>query len=346
MFKKSMVIFILSALLLAACVETPQTGSIPPQVDEKSEIPIEAAKNFLADQLSLPPEQVKIITAEVVNWSDSCLGAAQNGEMCAQVITPGYRVSLDTPQGEYEIHVDESGMSVRVASAEATPVSINPALVWERTGGFANVCLTLTIQFDASYRIEECRISQLLSEGMLTTDQWAPIQKALSQYGVYTWESTQTETGKDNFQDRYTLYGQGKMNPPDVIQESINKYLADLVTELLTTSVDESTSGDSGIRGQIFIGPTCPGPVPSDTSTTSCQDRPFQATISILTPSRVLVASTTSDINGYFEVYLNPGEYILSPQSAGRFPYASEQVVYVTKGEFTKVVIVYDSGIR
>jgi len=42
--------------------------------------------------------------------------AATEGEFCAQVITPGYRIVLEVNGKEYEAHADERGQAVRIVT--------------------------------------------------------------------------------------------------------------------------------------------------------------------------------------------------------------------------------------
>lgn len=99
---------------------------------------------------------------------------------------------------------------------------------------------------------------------------------------------------------------------------------------------------DSGIRGQVTIGPTCPGPVRIGQS---C-DQPYQANISVLDPQGHVVTQFRADPQGRFEVPLPPGTYTLHPETPGVLPRAADQTVMVGSGQFTDVTIEYDTGIR
>jgi hypothetical protein len=115
------------ALLLAACVPlpgTPQSGTAIPTGESPASGAVEtpspaaaAAQAALAEKLGLPASQIAIVSVEAVEWPDACLGAAGEGEMCAQVITPGYRVVLEANGKQYEVHTDESGKNVRVVNS-------------------------------------------------------------------------------------------------------------------------------------------------------------------------------------------------------------------------------------
>ena len=103
-----------------------------------------------------------------------------------------------------------------------------------------------------------------------------------------------------------------------------------------------SPPADTGIEGQVFIGPTCPVVQLNN----PCPDRPYQATLSVLDSNHRKVVKFQTDANGSFHVALAPGAYILHPESPGVMPVASEQPFTVIAGQFTHLNITYDSGIR
>ena len=50
-----------------------------------------------------------VVEVERVDWPDACLGAARPDEVCAQVITAGYRVVIDVGGRRVEYHTDLRG---------------------------------------------------------------------------------------------------------------------------------------------------------------------------------------------------------------------------------------------
>lgn len=185
------------------------------------------ARQAIAQKLGVALDQVVLASYTPVDWPDSCLGAAQPGEMCLQVITPGYRAFFDTPQGPIEVHLDRSGRFFRLVTAPGSPATRAP--------------------------------------------------------------------------------------------------------------------GSSGIEGQVWIGPACPGP---QSLASPCPDQPYQATIAVLKADGEVIAHIQSDAQGRFHLELPPGTYVLRPESPGPLPFAAEQTVIVVAGQFTPVQIIYDSGIR
>jgi hypothetical protein len=75
---------------------------LPPGADELVVLAVED----LAGRLDVAADQVEVLDAEAVEWSDSSLGCPQPGMMYAQVITPGYRIVLAAGESAYEYHTD------------------------------------------------------------------------------------------------------------------------------------------------------------------------------------------------------------------------------------------------
>ena len=52
------------------------------------------ARRHLAGRRDLAMEQIRVLSVDEVEWPDSCLGLPEPGEVCAEVITPGFRIEL------------------------------------------------------------------------------------------------------------------------------------------------------------------------------------------------------------------------------------------------------------
>ena len=70
---------------------------------------IEGALEFLSSDLGVPRDSLAAIASEQVDWSDTSLGCPKSGYMYAQVITPGYKVSIEFEGGSYLVHTDSDG---------------------------------------------------------------------------------------------------------------------------------------------------------------------------------------------------------------------------------------------
>ena len=111
---------------------------------------------------------------------------------------------------------------------------------------------------------------------------------------------------------------------------------------LLATCSVQPTAGTSGVEGQAFVGPNCPVTQQGQ----SCPDQPYQATITVNDPDNRMVAQVHTDAEGRFKIPLDPGEYILHPESPNTLPSSKDQNFTVEADKFTQVTVNYDSGIR
>ncbi|MGZ9235056.1 MAG: hypothetical protein ACXW4E_05980 [Anaerolineales bacterium] len=115
-----------------------------------------------------------------------------------------------------------------------------------------------------------------------------------------------------------------------------------MILILATCSIYSPTPRGSGIEGQVLVGPMCPVVQPGQT----CPDQPYQATLTVRSPSGLQIAQFQTDAQGRFSVPLVPGEYILHPESSNGIPFASDQSFVVETGRYTPITVHYDSGIR
>jgi hypothetical protein len=74
---------------------------------------VAAARTFLATELGVDPLTIQPVDVAAVNWPDTCLGLPAIDEMCAQVITPGFKIHLRVGDAIYELHTDQSAKEIR-----------------------------------------------------------------------------------------------------------------------------------------------------------------------------------------------------------------------------------------
>jgi hypothetical protein len=81
-----------------------------------------AASDALAHDVNAPRDSIAGVSQDEMTWKDSCLGCAKTGEMCAQVLTPGYRVVLRVSDATYEYHTDLGG-TARLCNQSPAPAA-------------------------------------------------------------------------------------------------------------------------------------------------------------------------------------------------------------------------------
>ena len=74
---------------------------------------VRLAQQHLADALGCAEHEITVGQVEAVEWNDSSLGCPQPGMMYMQVITPGYRVTLEQGGQQYIVHTDGGHRAVR-----------------------------------------------------------------------------------------------------------------------------------------------------------------------------------------------------------------------------------------
>ena len=162
---------IVSILLLGACATTPQpeppapvTTPPPPVVTQpvepepepepptpepvarpiteeakmpapKPEPAVEVAEDLvliLSGQLGLPVDAVTIVEAVETVWPNACLGFPAEGEICAEVLTPGFAVSLEADSQRYSYRTDETLNRIRLVAAPIPDIG-TPLAIWKDT---------------------------------------------------------------------------------------------------------------------------------------------------------------------------------------------------------------------
>lgn len=114
---------------LTACVpiiQPPAEGSQREDAALTKQPALENARTTLAQELQVDAAAITVVSEEAVEWPDACLGAPAADEMCAQVVTPGYRITLAVDGNEYLYHTNEDGSEMRLATNEQGEIGAAP----------------------------------------------------------------------------------------------------------------------------------------------------------------------------------------------------------------------------
>jgi hypothetical protein len=99
----------------------------------------EAVRDILAQRTGSSLAQIEPVSEERVEWNDACLGVYQPDIMCAEVITPGYRLVYLLEGEEFVLHTNLDLSAIVLASAPL-PEADSAVMVWEERD---NGCSTL-----------------------------------------------------------------------------------------------------------------------------------------------------------------------------------------------------------
>ena len=111
-------------------VEPETTRKPPVQNVDPMEILVATARQDLAERLGVSVDVIRVQSLASVEWPDASLGCPQDGEVYAQMLTPGYQIMLKTEDGEvYDYHTNMRGaMLLCSPEGEADAVQITPVI--------------------------------------------------------------------------------------------------------------------------------------------------------------------------------------------------------------------------
>jgi hypothetical protein len=157
--------------------------------------------------------------------------------------------------------------------------------------------------------------------------------------------SYRVRPGRGSAKNRIVVYSRSDMNARRPAQNEYEVRGEQIIRVRGGGSV--TTEGESGIEGQALISPARPGPIRMNDPRPDKQ--PYETTLAIVTVGENReVARLKTGSDGRFRVKLPPGEYeiIPAPDTPRRFPRAFPQQVTVLPGQFARVTIEFDSGMR
>jgi hypothetical protein len=111
------VILLLTGVILAACGSS-QTNPVATQANPALEnvIPPDVAlnvQNFIVESMGVAAENIEIRNVEQKDWPDGCLGLPEGDEACVEAITPGWLLTFNINEQEYNYRVDQTGTVIR-----------------------------------------------------------------------------------------------------------------------------------------------------------------------------------------------------------------------------------------
>jgi hypothetical protein len=213
----------------------------PIQETPISAYPIAVQKSVkdLSTRISIPVDQIQVVTYENVEWPDGCLGIQKLGVMCTEVIVPGYRVILNANGMAYEYHTNTSGSAVELNVGAGRKLE-NPLdnnrikgmagiLIWHTSGGIAGLCKDLNIDQNGVATATSCTggNTKILGQAKLLASELNQINTWVRQYSGFEFNS-QDLAMADSISTRLFFNGTGTHAPPAAEQAALVKFAADL----------------------------------------------------------------------------------------------------------------------
>jgi hypothetical protein len=225
---------------LPASTTTPQ-ASLPspipqltksPDTGETAPFSLDTIRAYLASQLKLPVEQIKLLGWQAVTWRDSCLGVHTPKQGCLDVLTPGYYLKFQTGSVNSVVNTDAEGKNYRLVKEPESPGPL-PALSWTRTGGIAGVCQILSVYSTGAYWLRDCKAGKVVTQGVLDQASLSYVTNLFNQYGSFGWKSIPQAGSADMFIDQIQFSGGGSQVIQADEQQKLDEYLANVTGELI-----------------------------------------------------------------------------------------------------------------
>ncbi|RME69632.1 MAG: hypothetical protein D6781_08160 [Verrucomicrobia bacterium] len=132
----------------------------------------------LARHLRIPAESIQVLSVAPAEWPNTCLGLPADGEICGQMIVPGYAVSLLAEGHRYDYRTDLDGRRVRLALAPRPEVG-EPLVTWRDARSFHMLIIgTRRIAFGR-------RGGPLIDTALGVPDRAHDLQQFLATYGPF-----------------------------------------------------------------------------------------------------------------------------------------------------------------
>ncbi len=127
------IVFMIALVLLlnVGCTPAEKTPiSIPSPEHSNPEEAVDMSDESLSPELqqtilkavgaekNVSPDSLSIVKSEAADWPDACLGLSGPGEFCAQMMTPGWAVSVTDGQQTWQYRTDLDGTQIRLAKSE------------------------------------------------------------------------------------------------------------------------------------------------------------------------------------------------------------------------------------
>lgn len=234
--KKVLVSLSLIVLIISACSPQAQPTGLPEDVEDAGTqvstdlTPAQRiAISTLAENLGITPEEIKLISTEAVDWPDSCLGIVTEGVSCAQAITSGFRVILEANGKQVEFRTNQDATIVRPATV---------ALTWNRSGGIAGFCDSLTIFLSGEVQATNCKHDEVVEKRLtelLSAEEIATLNEWISKYGTVEIDASDPAGVADAMSVKLKLMGTGtEQITSEQVQQILLQFAQDLDQRLIT----------------------------------------------------------------------------------------------------------------
>ncbi len=174
-----------------------------------------AAITQLAHNLGIPASSAMLVSSTMTEWPDSCLGVAQQGIMCAQIVTPGYLIVLEAGGRQYEYHTNQDASRI-------VPASLG--MSWTQQGGIAGLCQNLEVYLSGEVYGLDCRAGGDGRMGVLKPAQREQLYAWADKFGMTSIDFSDPKGAADAMTRQANLEGTGSQKATVEDQHAIYNF--------------------------------------------------------------------------------------------------------------------------
>lgn len=105
-----------TAPTLTPPLRQPSAVSSPSPSNAEAQPAIDAVLNDAAKQLNVSRNDLHVDQVEAREWPDKALGCPRQGQLYAQIVTPGYLIVVSGPGKQLEYHTDARGQAIAMCA--------------------------------------------------------------------------------------------------------------------------------------------------------------------------------------------------------------------------------------
>lgn len=209
-------------------IHTNQTGSaavIASGLEVNSLIEVVLIKQ-LAENLGLDEGGIFVVSNDPAEFSDACLGVMMQDVECAEVITPGRIIVVESGGIQYEYRVSDDGRRIQPATI---------ALTWSRDGGFAGFCDRLTVFLSGEVYGNQCKLQEgrmSTFTNLLTAQERSQFNAWVGEYGLLTLNASDPAGVADGMSLALVFYGNGNLKPSEDVEGELFAWAQALYQEV------------------------------------------------------------------------------------------------------------------
>jgi len=180
----------------------------------------------LAQNLRIEATDISLVSDEIVEFADVCLGVFYNDIKCTLLATSGHIIILEASDFVFEYHISNDGARIQPATI---------ALTWSREGGFAGFCDQMTVFLSGEVYGSNCRSEDGrggIFASLLSSEEQSQFFTWMEEYGQIHLDASDPPGVADEMSLLLSMNGSGNGKPGKPLQDELFRWSQNLYRRL------------------------------------------------------------------------------------------------------------------